>query len=357
MRGNERQQEEMFSYGSLDQRVRQDHPLRRIHELTESALQSMRGRLEDLYADTGRPSIPPECLLRAMLLQVLFSIRSERSLMDHIDLHLGFRWFVGLSMSDPVWDASTFSKNRERLLGGDVAREFLEAVLRDARQRHWLSDEQFTVDGTLIEAWASQKSYQPKDNPPSPGQGSGRRGQLQRRDLYESKTDPEAQLYRKNRRERSCLSYLGHVLSDARQGLIAAACVTRATTKAEREAAVEMVRELAVRKRRIRVAADKAYDEGEFVRQMRALGATPQVTQYTGQRRSEIDRRTTRHVAYQLAQAQRRKIEPIFAWLKQVAGQRRTRFRGQERVGWMFTFTAAVYNLVRMAKLAQATAP
>jgi transposase len=355
MRGNEREQEELFSYGSLDQRVRPDHPLRRIHKLTNSALESLRGRLEEAYSDVGRPSIPPECLLRAMLLQVLFSIRSERSLMDHIDLHLGFRWFVGLSMSDPVWDASTFSKNRERLLGADVAREFLEAVLEQARQRHWLSDEQFTVDGTLIEAWASQKSYQPKENPPSAGQGSGRGGQLQKRDLYESKTDPEAHLFRKSAGDRFCLAYLGHVLSDARQGLIAAACVTRATTKAEREAAVEMVRELSVRKRRIRVAADKAYDETEFVRQMRLLGATPQVTQYTGQRSSAVDGRTTRHKAYQLAQKQRKRIERIFAWLKQVAGQRRTRFRGRERVGWMFTFTAAVYNLVRMAKLSPVT--
>lgn len=355
MRGNQRQQEEMFSYGSLEERIPQAHPLRRIHGLTEAALRPLRRRLDDLYSDVGRPSIPPECLLRAMLLQVLFSIRSERSLMNHIDLHLGFRWFVGLSMSEPVWDASTFSKNRERLLGGDVAREFLEAVLQEARCRQWLSDEQFTVDGTLIEAWASKKSYQLKDDPPASGAGSGRRGKLQRRDLYESKTDPEAHLFRKNAGERFCLSYLGHVLSDARQGLIAAACVTQATTRAEREAAVEMVRELPVRKRRIRVAADKAYDESEFVRQMRALGATPQVTQYTGQRRSAIDGRTTRHTAYQRAQGQRRRIERIFAWLKQVAGQRRTRFRGRERVGWMFTFTAAVYNLIRMAKLSLAT--
>jgi transposase len=351
MRGNERRQEEMFSYGSLEQRVPEEHPLRRIQELTETALRGLQARLDDLYSDTGRPSIPPECLLRAMLLQVLYSVRSERALMDQIDLHLGFRWFVGLSLSEPVWDASTFSKNRERLLGGDIACEFLEAVLRQARQKRWLSDERFTVDGTLIEAWASRKSYQPKTDPPAPGQGSGRRGRLQRRDLYESKTDPEANLFRKNAADGFRLSYLGHVLSDAKQGLIAAACVTRATTKAEREAALEMVRELGVRKRRIQIAADKAYDETEFVRQMRALSVTPQVTQYTGQRRSAIDGRTTRHTTYRLAQRGRKRIERIFGWLKQVAGQRRTRFRGQDRVGWMFTFAAAAYNLVRMAKL------
>lgn len=356
MRGNQQQQEEMFSYGSLDERVREDHPLRRIHELTESALRLLRARLDDLYSDTGRPSIPPECLLRATLLQVLYSIRSERSLMDHIDLHLGFRWFVGLSIGERVWDASTFSKNRERLLGGDIAREFLEAVLQQARQKQWLSDEQFTVDGTLIQAWASRKSYQGKPHPPAPGQGSGRRGQLQKRDLYESRTDPEAHLFRKSGGAQACLAYLGHVLRDAREGLIAAACVTHATTKAEREAAVEMIGELSVRKRRIHVAADKAYDETGFVRQMRQLRAVPQVTQYTGQRRSAIDGRSIRHPAYQLAQRQRGRIERIFAWLKQVAGQRRTRFRGRERVGWMFTFTAAAYNLVRMAKLSLETA-
>ncbi len=356
MRGNERQQEEMFSYGSLDQRVPEDHPLRRIHALTEAALQPLRARLEDLYSDVGRPSVPPERLLRAMLLQILYSIRSERALVDQIELHLGFRWFVGLSMSEPVWDASTFSKNRDRLLGGDVARAFLDSVLTQARQRRWLSDERFSVDGTLIQAWASPASYQPKQNPPGPGQGSGRRGELQKRDLKESKTDPEAYLFKKNGGDQARLSYLGHVLSDMRHGLIAAACVTRATTKAEREAAVEMVRELSQRKRRIRVAADKAYDEVDFVRQMRSLRATPQVTQYTGQRSSAIDGRTTRHPAYEWAQQRRRRIESIFAWLKQVAGQRRTRFRGRERVEWMFTFAAAAYNLVRMTKLSMATA-
>ncbi len=355
MRGNERQQQEMFCYGSLEERVRKDHPLRRIRELTEWVLSSLRTRWDDCYSDVGRPSIPPECLLRAMLLQVLFSIRSERSLMDQIDLHLGFRWFVGLGMNDPVWDASSFSKNRERLLGADIAREFLEAVLAQARHRQWLSDEQFTVDGTLIEAWASPRSYRPKDDPPAPGQGSGRHGRLQRRDLYASQTDPEAHLYRKSARDKFRLAYLGHVLMDAREGLIAAACVTRATTRAEREAALEMVRELAVRKRRIRVAADKAYDERTFVEQLRTLRATPQVTQYI-RRPSAIDGRTTRHSGYRSAQQQRKRIESIFAWLKQIGGQRRTPFRGQQRVGWMFTFAAAAYNLIRMAKLSWATA-
>jgi len=331
-----------------------DHPLRRIRGLADAALARLSARFDDLYGDTGRPSIAPEKLLRALLVQVLYSIRSERALMDQIDLHLGFRWFVGLSLNEPVWEASTFSKNRERLLGGDIAQEFLEAVLAEARRKHWLSDERFVVDGTLIEAWASKKSYQPKSDPPAPGAGSGRRGEWQKRDLFESKTDSEARLYKKSGCATSVLSYLGHVLSDARHGLIAAACVTEATTRAEREAALQMIGERSSR-RRIQVAADKAYDETGFVERLRALGATPHVAQYTGQRASAIDRRTTRHAGYRASQAGRRHIEKIFGWLKQVGGQRRTRFRGRERVGWMFQFAAAAYNLVRMKTLAQAS--
>jgi transposase len=355
MRGDDRYQNELFSYGSLDERVAVDHPLRRIRSLADAALARLSRRFDAIYGDTGRPSIAPEKLLRALLLQVLYSIRSERALMDQIDLHLGFRWFVGLTANEAVWEASTFSKNRERLLGGDIAQEFLNAVLTEARRKHWLSDERFVVDGTLIEAWASQKSYQPKNDPPGPGQGSGRRGQLQKRDLFESKTDPEARLYKKSASATSVLSYLGHVLSDARHGLIAAASVNEATALGEREAAAAMIEELPVRRARIQVAADKAYDECDFVKRLRELRATPHVTQYTGQRSSAIDGRTTRHASYRRSQRQRRHIEKIFAWLKQVAGQRRTRFRGRERVGWMFQFAAAAYNLVRMKNLAGAS--
>ena len=352
MRGDDRQQEELFSYGGLEERIGAEHPLRRIRPLADKALARLSQRFDAIYGDVGRPSIAPEKLLRAMLLQVLYSVRSERALMDQMDLHLGFRWFVGLSLSDPVWDASTFSKNRERLLGGDIAVEFLTAVLAEARTRHWLSDERFTVDGTLMEAWAGMRSYQPKDDPPAPGKGSGRRGELQKRDLFGSTTDPEAHLYRKSQRETAKLGYLGHVLCDRERGLIAGACVTSATTKAEREAAVELIETLPVRRGRIQVAADKGYDETVFVEHLRRLGATPQVTQYGGQRRSSIDRRTTRHATYQEAQRSRSRIEPIFSWLKQIGGQRRTRFRGRQRVSWAFTFAAATYNLMRMAKLA-----
>jgi len=351
MRGDDRHQTELFSYGSLEERVGADHPLRRIRTLADAALARLSARFDDIYGETGRPSIAPEKLLRALLLQVLYSIRSERALMDQIDLHLGYRWFVGLSLNEAAWEASTFSKNRERLLGGDIAQEFLQAVLAEARNKQWLSDERFVVDGTLIEAWASKKSYQPKDDPPAPGQGSGRRGELQKRDLYESKTDPEARLFKKSGSATSVLSYLGHVLSDARHGLVAAACVTEATTKSERQAAVAMIEELPVRHRRIHVAADKAYDETEYVKRLRQCAATPHVTQYTGQRSSAIDGRTTRHRSYAESQFRRRHIERIFAWFKQIAGQRRTRFRGRHRVGWMFQFAAAAYNLVRMTNL------
>ena len=357
MRGNDEQQQELFSYANLEERVRADHPLRRIRAVADAALVRLSARFDDIYGATGRPSIAPERLLRALLLQVLYSIRSERALMDHIDMNLAFRWFVGLSVNEPAWEASTFSKNRERLLGGDIAQEFLHAVLAEARRKQWLSDEQFVVDGTLVQAWASKQSYQPKDDPPAPGQGSGRRGELQKRDLYESKTDPEARLYRKSLTAPSVLNYMGHVLSDVRHGLVAAASVTEATTKSERLAAVAMIEGLPVRRHRIQVAADKGYDESNYVERLRRMVATPQVTQYTGQRSSAIDRRTTRHSSYAENQSRRRNIERIFAWMKQVAGQRRTRFRGRERVGWMFQFAAATYNLPRMTNLSRQTAP
>jgi transposase len=350
MRGNDQHQTDLYSYSNLEERVGADHPLRRIRQVADAALARLSARFDDIYGDTGRPSIAPEKLLRALLLQVLYSIRSERALMDQIDLHLGFRWFVGLSLNEEVWEASTFSKNRERLLGGEIAQEFLEAVVAEARSKHWLSDERFVVDGTLIEAWASKKSYQPSDEPPAPGEGSGRNGKLQKRDLYESKTDPDARLYKKSGSATSVLSYLGHVLSDARHGLVAAACLTEATTLGERQAAADMIEQLPVRRPRIQVAADKAYDDAGFVQRLRQMQATPHVTQYT-RRPSAIDGRTSRHASYRQSQSQRRHIERIFGWLKQVAGQRKTRFRGRRRVGWMFQFASAAYNLVRMINL------
>jgi len=354
MRGDDQHQSDLFNYTTLEQRVAPDHPLRRIRTLADAGLARLNSRFDDLYGTTGRPSIAPEKLLRALLVQVLYSIRSERALMDHIDLHLGLRWFVGLSLNEPAWDPSTFSKNRDRLLEGEVAMEFLHAVLEQARARQWLSDDRFTVDGTLIEAWASKKSYQPKPDPPCPGAGSGRGGKLLRRDRFASGTDPEARLYKKSVGVGSVLSYLGHVVSDMRHGFIVAARVTEASTFAERQAALAMLEDLPVRRRRITVAADRAYDEAAFVRGLRGLGAVPHVTQYQ-RRPSAIDHRTTRHAGYEESQRGRRGIEKIFGWLKQVGGQRRTRFRGRARVEWMFQWAAAAYNLVRMKTLMAAS--
>jgi transposase len=356
MRGNDEQQNDLFSYTSLEERISQDHPLRRIRKLADAALQQLKPKFAKLYAPTGRPSIAPEKLLRALLLQVLYSIRSERALMDQMDLHLGFRWFAGLSANEPVWEASTFSKNRERLIGGDIAHQFLVAVVDQARRKHWLSDERFAVDGTLIEACASMKSYQPKDDPPGPGKGSGWRGKLLKRDTHVSKTDPEAYLYRKSQDGVSTLSYLGHVLRDGQHGLIAAACVTGATSTAEREAALEMLDRLPHRKRRIQVTADTAYDWRGFVEQLRERNATPHVAQHQ-KRAAAIDGRTTRHASYHANLSMRKQVEAIFGWLKQFGGQRRTRFRGRDRVGWSFQFAAAAYNLLRMVKLEQTAAP
>jgi len=322
MRGDDLQQDAMFSYISPEQRVPADHPLRPIRLMVDQVLKGLSGLLGTLYSSTGRPSIAPEKLLRTLLLQVLYTVRSERLLLEQLDYNLLFRWFVGLNTDDPVWDATVFSKNRERLLKGAVAQAFFEQVLKLARQKDLLSDEHFTVDGTLIEAWASKKSYQPKDEPPGPREGSGRHGKLQKRDLYESKTDPEARLYKKSGSATSVLSYLGHVLSDTRHGLVAAACLTEATTLGERQAAVEMIEQLPVRRRRIQVAADKAYDEAGFVQRLRQLRATPHVTQYT-RRPSAIDGRTSRHATYRQNQRGRRHIERIFGWLKQVAARSR----------------------------------
>lgn len=351
MRGNDQQQNDLFSYTSLEERISQDHPLRRVRQLADEILAELNPRFGELYAATGRPSIAPEKLLRALLLQVLYSIRSERALMDQMDLHLGFRWFVGLNVNEPAWEASTFSKNRERLIGGDIAHAFLQAVVERARRKHWLSDERFVVDGTLIEACASMQSYQPKDDPPAPGQGSGRHGKLQKRDTHASRTDPEARLFKKSRAGISRLSYLGHLLQDTQHGLIAAACLTEAATFAERQAGIQMIEQLPQRKRRIQVAADKGYDERNFVSRLRELNATPHVAARGGTRPSALDARTTRHASYRTSLRLRRRIESLFAWLKQVAGLRRTRFRGCSRVEWEFQFAAAAYNLIRMVNL------
>lgn len=358
MRGEDREQVTMFSYVSPEARVPADHPLRVVRPMVQAVLEKMSSLFDGMYAKDGRPSIPPERLLRAMILQMLYSIRSERQLMEQLDYNLLFRWFVGLNGDEPVWDASTFSQNRDRLLDGEVARLFLAHVVEEARERGLLSAEHFTVDGTLIEAWASQKSFRPKDerpeDRPAPDDPSNPtvnfHGERRSNATHRSTTDPDALLARKSRGEPAKLSYRGHVLMENRHGLVVAAEVTTATGTAERDTALAMVRTIGT-KRRATLGADKGYDTKDFVAQCRVLGITPHVAQNTSNRRSAIDARTTRHAGYAISQRIRKEIEEVFGWMKTVAGWRRARHRGRQRVGWQFLLTAAVYDLLRMRRL------
>jgi transposase len=340
----------MFSYISPEQRVPANHPLRLIRTMTDEALRGLSAEFAVLYSHLGRPSVPPEKLLRALLLQVFFSVRSERILMEQLDYNLMFRWFVGLNMDEPVWDPTVFSKNRDGLLDGDIARLFMQKVLEQVRQEGLLSNEQFTVDGTLLEAWASLKSYQKKQEPPQGGSGS--RGQQLLRDTHECKTDPEAHLYRKSRREPFVLSYLGHVLMENQNGFPVDARVTTAQPQGEWQAALEMAGAVHGGKRRITLAADKAYDEAELIAGLRALQVTPHIQKRESeQRRSHLDGRTTRHAGYQLSVTKRKRIEHIFGWLKTTALMRKVRHRGRALVEWMFTLAVSGYNLVRLSRL------
>ncbi len=354
MRGEDTRQGAMFSYVSLEERVPAEHPLRPIREMTNAVLARLSERFDELYARVGRPSIPPERLLRALLLQLFYSIRSERLLMEQLEYNLLFRWFVGLSMDDAVWAATVYSKNRKRLLEGNVAREFFAEVVELARQQALLSDEHFTVDGTLIEAWASQKSFQPKDGSGSSSASRDFRGQKRSNETHASTTDPEARLYRRTHHGEAKLSYLGHVLMENRHGLAVGGCVTQATGYAEREAAVELVEELPT-SRRVTLGADKAYDTRSFVAAMRANAVTPHVAQNTTGRSSAIDGRTTWHSGYAQSLARRVMIERIPAWLKNVALLRKTKHRGRDRVDWLFVFALAAYDLVRIRNLCYVT--
>lgn len=364
MRGDDIQQDAMFSYLSPEQRVPADHPLRPIRQMVDTVLKRLSPRFEGMYAEGGRPSIPPEKLLRALLLQCLYSVRSERLLMEQLDYNLLFRWFVGLNMDDPVWDFTVFSKNRQRLLEADVARAFFEEIGKLAREQGLLSDEHFTVDGTLIEAWAGQKSFKPRAGvqPPPTDSDAGNpsvdfRGQRRTNDTHASTTDADAKLYKKAKGQEAKLAFLGHVLMENRHGLVVETRLTAATGTAEREAALEMVE--AKRKQkpgRLTVGGDKNYDTHEQVAALRGLKVTPHVAQNTARPGgSAIDERTTRHIGYTRSQTKRKRVEEIFGWFKTVALMRKTRFRGLERVGWMFTWAAAAYNLVRMRNLLGAT--
>jgi transposase len=359
MRGDDRQQAGMWSYISPEQRVPQDHPLRPIRAMVDAVLVELSPEFAKLYSPVGRPSIPPEKLLRALLLQVLYSTRSERLLMEQLDYNLLFRWFVGLNMDDAVWDPTVFTKNRERLLAGDVAQAFFVRVLAQARQLGLLSDEHFTVDGTLIEAWASLKSFKrsdalgrPPDDPGNPTVDF--HGERRSNVTHVSTTDPDARLFRKGQGHEAKLAYQGHVLMENRHGLAVEGCVTRASGYGERAAALEMLGHVATTKR-ITVGADKGYDTRDFVEALRLVQVTPHVAQNTSHRSSAIDQRTTRHAGYEVSQWKRKRVEEIFGWLKTVGLLRKTRHRGRRRVNWMFIFGLAVYNLVRIRNLAEAT--
>jgi transposase len=357
MRGIDHQQADMFSYLSPEQRVRKEHPLRAVRAMTDEILDSMSSLFDAMYAQFGRPSIAPEKLLRAQLLQMLYSVRSERLLMEEIDYSILFRWFVGLNLDDAVWDATTFTKNRDRLLEAVVAKEFLAQVVERARIAGLVSDEHFTVDGTLLEAWASLKSFQPKEqNTAAPPDDPGNptvdfHGQKRSNATHESKTDTDAKLARKGPGKEAKLSYSGNLQVENRSGLIVNAEVLEANGRAERDAALAMLEQVPGGGR-ITVGGDKGFDTAEFVAECRHMNVTPHVAQNTGRPGgSAIDARTTRHNSYGVSQKKRKRIEECFGWLKDIALLRKLKHRGLFKVGWIFTFAAAAYNLVRMRKL------
>ncbi|MDT7530054.1 IS5 family transposase [Sphingopyxis sp. SE2] len=361
MRGADSRSGELFSYVDLEQRVPASHPLRLIRGIVNEALGVLSSDFSELYSGMGRPSISPEMLLRAMLLQAFYSVRSERQLMERIEFDLLFRWFVGLGIDEPVWDHSTFSKNRERLLAGDVAAKFLCAILDQARVRKLLSRDHFSVDGTLVEAWASMKSFRPRDDEGDGGNDAGGRnapadfrGEKRSNATHASRTDPDAMLYKKGPGMEAKLCFIGHGLMENRSGLIVDARLTRVSGHAERLAALEMIEPHADRPGAITLGADRGYDAADFVEELREINVRPHVARNTNGRRSAIDRRTTRHAGYAASQRIRKRIEEAFGWIKTVAGLRKTKLRGLAKVDWAFTFAAAAYNLVRLPKLLEA---
>jgi len=362
MRGQDQQQSHLFSYLSPESRVRKNHPLRAIRVMADQALERMSPLFDAMYATTGRPSIPPEKLLRAQLIQMLYSVRSERLLMEEIDYNLLFRWFVGMNLDEEVWDPTVFTKNRDRLLDADVAREFLWQVLEQAGEQGLTSDEHFTVDGTLIEAWASLKSFQRKDQKNRPPDDPGNptvnfHGEKRSNQTHESTTDPDAKLARKGNGKEAKLSFNGNLVVENRNGLIVATEVFEANGTAERDAALVMLEQLPGGKR-VTVGADKGYDTKDFVAECRNMQVTPHVAQ--NEKRpggSAIDARTARHPGYAISQRKRKRIEESFGWLKTIALMRKVRHRGIFKVGWVFTFAAAAYNLVRMRNLLSSAFP
>jgi transposase len=357
MRGTDHQQSHMFSYLSPEARVRKDHPLRVIRAMVDEVLRALSSQFDRMYASEGRPSIAPEKLLRAQLLQMLYSIRSERLLMEEIDYSLLFRWFVGLNLDEEVWDATVFTKNRDRLLEAEVAKQFLVQVVEQARTQGLTSDEHFTVDGTLLEAWAGAKSFQRKDGkhppaPDDPGNPSVNfHGEKRSNDTHASTTDPEAKLARKGEGKEAKLSYSGNLLVENRNGLIVNAMVWEANGTAERDTALVMLEQIPGN-RRVTVGGDKGFDTADFIAECRHMEVTPHVAQNDGRRGgSALDQRTTRHEGYRISQKKRKRIEECFGWLKTIALLRKVRHRGVLKVDWVFTFACAAYNLVRLRNL------
>ena len=375
MRGRDEGSGSLFSYVDIEARVGADHPLRQIRAIVNEALSALSRRFASLYAHEGRPSIPPERLLRASLLQMFYSIRSERQLMERLDFDLLFRWFVGLGVDDAVWDATVFSKNRDRLLNTEIAQEFLSALLALPRIKKLLSREHFTVDGTLLKAWASMKSFRPKDgsgNPPAGGRNGERdfHGEKRSNETHASTTDPDARLYRKGHGRESVLCYMGHALMENRNGLAVAGTVTHATGTTEREAALTLIerprrrrsRRAIRRAGRVTLGADKAYDVAGFVAALRQRAVTPhiavngRVSKHGVVRTTAVDRRVTRHAGYATSQIIRKRVEEIFGWDKSIAGLAQVKLRGLAKVKALFTFALAAYNLVRLPKLLAAPA-
>jgi transposase len=361
MRGPDIQQAAMFSYLTLEQRIPADHPLRAIRQLADRALERISGEFDKLYAATGRESIPPERLLRALVLMVLYSVRSERQLMEQLHYNLLFRWFVGLEMDDAVWDVTVFTKNRERLIQGEVSQRLLEAVVEEAREKQLLSAEHFTVDGTLIQAWAASRSFEEKSDPPAPGEGSGHGGEVLLRDKVESKTDPEARLYKKATADKSAPSYQGHALMENRSGLVVAAQASCSATTAEREAALTMLdRVVGPPEQRgpeaeVTLGADTQYQDPKFIAALRERGVAPHVSEYTKGRAnlgknalSEAERSDPRRA---ISQRKRKLIERVFGWAKYDRALRQTKLRGLKRVDWFYRLVVTAYNLMRMGKL------
>jgi len=356
MRGIESPQRSMFSYVSLERRVPKQHPLRAIRKLVDTALVQMHGALTVMYSHTGRPSIPPERLIRALLLQIFFSVRSERQLMEQLDYNLLFRWFVGLEVDDAVWDASSFAKNRDRLVDHEVGRSLLAAVISQARENDLVSDEHFSVDGTLIQAWASMKSFQRKDNdaslPPSGGSNTevDFRGETRSNDTHQSKTDPECRLYKKAEGQASKLAYLGHALMENRNGLVVDGCVTQADGFAERNAAMILVDAIKT-EGPITLGADKGYDAAEFVERLGKANGVPHIAQNTKNRKSAVPDDIAATEGYAMSIKIRKRIEEIFGWAKAIGGMAQAKLRGTAKVDWRFMMTLAAYNLVRLRKL------